>query len=234
MTDFTKIEKVAPSLAPLAKAASVSLTKQGLGGQRAAVYLVIDRSLSMAPYYRDGSAQRLAEQALGLSVNLDDDGTVPLTFFDSRPYPMVDITLSSYAGVVDGQHMLHGGERTMGGTRYAPAMRQVTEHYLHSRADAPALVIFQTDGNPQDKGEARATLFSASQLPIFWSFVGFGERRVPFLEQLDTLRGRDADNASYFHAGHQPQSLSGAELYDGITAQFGPWLTEARAAGITT
>ncbi|WP_030569708.1 VWA domain-containing protein [Streptomyces aureocirculatus] len=234
MTDFTKIEKKAPGLVDLAKTAAHSLHTQGLDGLRAAVYLVLDRSMSMAKYYRDGSVQHLADQALGLSVNVDDDGVVPLVFFDSRSYPVVDIRLSSYTGVVAAQHRLHGGELTMGGTRYGGPMRLVTEHYLNSGTTDPALVIFQTDGQPQDQAAARAELISASQLPIFWSFIGYGNAPVPFLEQLDDLPGRDVDNASYLHVGPHPQALPARDLYDGITAQFAPWLTAARAAGITT
>ncbi|SDD84956.1 hypothetical protein [Streptomyces prasinopilosus] len=50
----------------LTKKAAFSLSKNGLDGQRAAVYLVLDRSGSMRPFYRDGTMQYLGEQALGL------------------------------------------------------------------------------------------------------------------------------------------------------------------------
>ncbi|MEW2250439.1 VWA domain-containing protein [Streptomyces sp. NPDC006975] len=226
------LEKLPASLVSLAKTAAVSLEKNGASGQRAAVYLVVDRSGSMASYFRNGAVQRLADQALGLSVNLDDDGTVPLVFFDSQPYPIVDVSLDRYQGVVAQQHQLHGGDRTMGGTQYALAMRAVVEHYQDSGATDPALVIFQTDGEPQDRDTARLQLAQASKLPIFWSFVGFGFNEVDFLKRLDTMRGRYLDNASYFHAGADPTGLADAALYDGITAEFGAWLIEARGKGL--
>jgi hypothetical protein len=224
---------VPAGLVSLAKTAGVSLQKAGVPvGQRAAVYLVVDRSYSMRHYFKDGSVQGLADQALGLSVNLDDDGTVPLILFDSQPYPTVDISLDRYQGVVADQHRLHGGELTMGGTKYAIAMRSVTEHYLNSGATDPALVIFQTDGDPQDRDDARLRLAQASKLPIFWSFLGFGPSKVAFLQELDTLGGRVVDNASYFHAGARPGSLPDSALYDGITGEFGRWLPAARAKGL--
>ncbi|MGW7359423.1 VWA domain-containing protein [Streptomyces sp. NPDC054802] len=226
---------VPSGLVSLAKAAAVSLEKKGLTGQRAAVYLVVDRSYSMKSYFANGTVQRLADQALGLSVNLDDDGTVPLVFFDSNPYPFVDISLDRYAGVVAQQHQAHGGELTMGGTQYTIAMRAVIEHYQDYQRKGgldPALVIFQTDGAPQDRDAARLALAQASALPIFWSFVGFGHSRIPFLEQLDTLTGRTVDNASYFHAGGQPAAIADSDLYDGLTAEFGPWLAAARSRGV--
>ncbi|MFF9310145.1 VWA domain-containing protein [Streptomyces sp. NPDC014748] len=224
---------VPAGLVSLVKTAGVSLTKAGVpGGQRAAVYLVIDRSYSMRVYFRIGAVQALADQALGLSALLDDDGTVPLVLFDSRPYPVVDISLDRYQGVVAQQHQLHGGDDTMGGTQYAIAMNTVIEHYTRSGATDPALVIFQTDGDPQDKDAARLALAQASKRPIFWSFVGFGPREVGFLRQLDTLGGRAVDNAAYFHAGANPSGLPDSVLYDGITQGFGSWLSAARAKGI--
>jgi hypothetical protein len=220
-------------LVSLAKTAGVSLEKAGVpAGLRAAVYLVVDRSASMSYYFSNGSVQRLADQALGLSVNLDDDGTVPLVFFDDRPYPVVDVSLDRYEGVVAAQHDLHGGDRTMGGTRYTSAMRTVIEHYRNCGASDPALVIFQTDGSPGDRDATRLELAQASKLPIFWSFVGFGPSKVQFLTQLDNLRGRLVDNASYFHAGADPRGLPDREVYDGITREFGKWLPAARAKGL--
>ncbi|WP_435600790.1 VWA domain-containing protein [Streptomyces sp. C10-9-1] len=223
------------ALVSLAKTAKVSLEKQGIADLRAAVYLVVDRSLSMSGYYGDGSVQHLADQALGLSVNLDDDGTVPMLFFDDRPYPIVEISLDHYDGVVAQQHKRHGGGSTMGGTRYADAMRAITDHYADCRARGttdPALVLFQTDGAPQDRAAAQLELARASEHPLFWAFIGFGPTPVPFLQGLDDLPGRAVDNASYFHAGARPTNVPDADLYDGITSEVSPWLAAARANGI--
>ncbi|MEU3507909.1 VWA domain-containing protein [Streptomyces longwoodensis] len=232
MISLDKLEQEAPALVNLAKTASVSLSKQGLAGQRAAVYLVVDRSYSMRGYYDDGSVQHLTDQALALSVNLDDDGLVPLVMFDTRPYPTVDVSLSSYQGVVAAQHQLHGGANTMGGTLYSHAMANVVEHYASARVSDPALVIFQTDGAPQDAQATADLLARWSKKPLFWAFVGFGPSPVPFLQRLDTLPGRVVDNASYFHAGAQPRQIPDATLYDGLTAEFAAWLPAARAAGV--
>lgn len=225
------LDKVPAPLVSLAKTAAVSLEKNGLSGLRAAVYLVVDRSASMTPYFRDGSVQHLADQALGLSVTVDDDGVVPLIMFDSRPYPTVDVRLDSYQGEVARQHELHGGDATMGGTRYTIAMRRVIEHYLDG-SPYPALVIFQTDGAPQDADDVRLQLAQSRKLPVFWSFIGFGPSKVRFLTELDTMRGRGLDNASYFHAGRDPKNVPDRDLYDGITREFGQWVPQARAKGL--
>jgi hypothetical protein len=212
----------------LAKTAAVSLIKNGLIGQRAAVYLVLDHSGSMQPYYASGDVQRLAEQALGLSANLDDDGAVPLVYFGSRVDQVDDVRIGSHQGVIDRTH------RTIrwGSTDYAAAIRHVTNEHQASEAQRglPALVIFQTDGEPDSRRDAEQALRDASTLPIFWSFIGFG-RSVQFLQQLDTLPGRAVDNASFFHAA-RPSAVSDTDLYDGIIREYAQWLTAARAAGI--
>lgn len=227
-----KVTATAPGLINMYKTAAVSLQKKGLTGQRAAVYLVLDRSGSMRRFYRDGSVQRLAEQALGLSANLDDDGAVPVVFFDTNAHAPVDMSLSDYTGRIDRENNRLG---YMGTTNYASAMRAVVSHYMASGATAPAFVIFQTDGSPDSRTEAERVLCDASTLPIFWQFVGFGNDEFKFLKKLDTLAvpaKRAVDNAGFFEAGTNPAQMGDAQLYDLLMGEFPQWLVAARAAGI--
>lgn len=218
--------QVPPGLVSLVKTAAVSLEKAALTGTRAAVYLVLDHSGSMYGYYTRGHVQRLAEQALGLSVNLDDDGTVPLIYFGSRVEQYEDARLDNYVGVIDRTHpLVHWGS-----TDYAAAIRYVADEHQQSGATDPGLVVFQTDGAPDDRAAAEAALRKASRLPLFFAFVGFGDN-IHFLERLDDLTGRAVDNASFFHA-RDPLAVSDAELYDGITREYAGWLSAATAAGI--
>ena len=226
-----KIQAKAPGLVSLAKTAAASLDKKGLAGHRAAVYLVLDHSGSMDNHYRNGHVQKLADQALGLSVNIDDDGTVPVLFFSSDPSNLFTVQLDNYQGRVQ---QMHGQER-WGGTHYAPAMQSVIQHYQKSGATDPGLVIFQTDGNPQDQPATEALLKEVSKLPLFWSFVGFGNE-LTFLRRLDKLRvgfgGRKVDNASLFETGYDPSLVTDEELYDGIVHEYPKWLAAAREKGI--
>lgn len=220
------LDKIPTGLHSLVKTAAVSLQKNGAAGQKAAVYLVLDHSGSMIPFYRNRSVQRLAEQALGLSANLDDDGTVPVIYFHDYAEQPVNASLHNYSGVVDSTHTTV----RWGATDYASAIRTVVREYLESGASDPGFVIFQTDGAPSDRRAAEEALREASKLPLFFGFVGFGER-VKFLEKLDDLKGRAVDNASFFHAAN-PHTVTDAELYDGLTKEFAGWLAAARAAGI--
>lgn len=218
------LDKVPAGLVSLTKTAAVSLEKRGLTGQRAAVYLVLDHSGSMQGFYANGSMQRLAEQALGLSANLDDDGSVPLVYFGSHVSQCEDVRLTSYQGVINRTHQTV----SWGSTDYAAAIDYVCD--LHHGNPLPALVIFQTDGDPDSRRDAENALRDASREPLFFAFVGFGNR-VQFLERLDDLRGRTVDNASFFHA-RDPHRTTDSQLYDGITHEYGSWLTAATNAGI--
>lgn len=220
------LDKVPPGLVDLTKKAAVSLEKSGLTGQRAAVYLILDHSGSMRRFYADGSVQRLAEQTLALSVNLDDDGNVPVGYFSDQAEAMLDVRLDNYQGVIDRTHT----RSRWGLTDYVAAMRNVIDEHQLSGATVPGLVVFQTDGAPNDQRATERMLREASSLPLFWAFVGFGDS-IRFLEKLDDLGGRVVDNASFFHA-RDPHAVSDAELYDGITHEYAGWLAAATAAGV--
>ncbi len=227
-----KLRNRAPGLVNLYKSAAVSLRRNGLGGLRAAVYLVLDRSGSMRPYYQDGSVQRLAEQVLGLAAHFDDDGRVPLVFFSTEVDGVAEVSLEDYAGRVGA---LHDALGHMGRTNYHLAMQAVIDHYTASGTSAPALVVFQTDGGPSSRSAAERLLCRGSKLPIFWQFIGFGSDGFRFLRKLDDLpvpRKRAVDNAGFFPAGENPSAVPDAVLYDRLTEEFPQWLRAAGAAGI--
>ncbi|MGW4734101.1 vWA domain-containing protein [Streptomyces shenzhenensis] len=232
---LSKVAESAPALVEPYRTAGVSLTKRGLDGLRAAVYLVVDYSGSMRPYYQDGSVQALADRVLGLSAHLDDDGRVPVVFFSTDVDAVTDIALADHQGRIE---RIAAGLGHMGKTSYHLAMDAVIDHYLDSGSIAPALVVFQTDGGPISKPAAERYLCKAAKLPLFWQFVGFGDpdsRQFDFLRKLDELavpEKRVVDNAGFFHAGSDPRTMPDAELYDRLITEFPIWLKAARARGI--
>jgi hypothetical protein len=230
-----KVEETAPALVSLYKSAGASLHRHGIEGVRAAVYLVVDYSGSMKPYYKDGSVQALADRVLGLSAHLDDDGRVPVVFFSTDVDAETDIALADHEGRIE---RIVAGLGHMGRTSYHLAMDAVIDHYLDSGSTAPALVVFQTDGGPINKLAAERYLCKAAKLPLFWQFVGFGDphsKQFDFLRRLDDLAVPDkrvVDNAGFFHAGADPAKVSDAQLYDRLVGEFPKWLVAARAEGI--
>lgn len=232
---LTKMMETAPALVDLYKAAGNSLDRHGLTGQRAAVYLVIDHSGSMRPYYKDGSVQALADRVLGLSAQLDDDGAVPVVLFSTGVDAVTEIGLADHHGRID---RIVAGLGHMGKTDYHLAMDAVIDHYLDCGAEDPAFVVFQTDGGPTSRLAAERYLCKAARLPLFWQFIGFGDpgsKQFDFLRRLDDLAvpgRRVVDNAGFFHAGPDPRTVSDTELYDRLVGEFPQWLAAARAEGI--
>ncbi|MDQ0796927.1 VWA domain-containing protein [Streptomyces sp. B1I3] len=230
-----KVRETAPALVSLYKRAQDSLEKHGMSGGRAAVYLVLDYSGSMREYYKDGSVQALADRVLGLSAHLDDDGRVPVIFFSTGIDAVTDIALDDHQGRID---TIVAGLGHMGRTSYHVAMDAVIDHYLDSDPTAPALVVFQTDGGPISKHAAERHLCKAAKLPLFWQFIGFGDKRssqFDFLRKLDELAvpaERPVDNAGFFHAGPDPRRVGDRELYDRLVGEFPHWLAAATAQGI--
>ncbi|MEU8826028.1 VWA domain-containing protein [Streptomyces sp. NPDC048636] len=231
-----EVQEKAPGLVGLYTAAAEAIEKQGMTGTPAVVYLVLDRSGSMRNYFKDGTVQHLADQAVALATNLST-GTVPVVFFSTDIDGTAEIDLANHSGRIE---ELHGALGHMGRTNYHTAIDAVIDHYKKSGATDPALVIFQTDGAPTGKPAAEKALCAAAGLPLFWQFIAFGDpeaKGFDFLRKLDSSAAlavpekRAVDNTGFFHAGLDPRAVADTEVFEQLVRKFPEWLVAARAAG---
>lgn len=225
---LAKAEKEQPQLVSLMKAASVSLAKRGLDEARYQVKLVLDISASMSNEYRSGSVQDLANRALALATQLDDDGEVEVYLFGIRAHRKGTLSLSNARDFVERMRV-----DLEGGTHYGPVMKLVREDVQRSGKRLPTLVLFITDGGTSNPSSVISLMREMSREAIFWKFMGIEEGRVnfDFLEKLDDLTGRAVDNADFFKV-KAPIRLPDGELFDLLVNELDSWQRSAKQAGI--
>lgn len=233
--DLIKVREQHPDLAKRADKAGISLSKRNLAGVRAQAFLYLDHSGSMRPDYRSGTVQTIVERALGFALQIDADGTVPVTPFDSRLWPTVDVTVENYQGIVD-RELWHRDQ--MGGTVMAPLFQHLLEEA--KRAQLPLFAIVVGDGSPSDRSAATKLVIELANHPVFIKFLSV--RPVDYLQDLDDLEqksgrsliGRSNRKVDNVDAQDMPDpaGLSDLAFADRMVEEWDTWIAAATGAGI--
>lgn len=206
---------------------SLCLEKKELNGLIARVCLVMDFSGSMDRLYARGKVQEVVERLLPVAMQFDDNGVMEAWLFSNDYHRIPDISLDNYYNYINNYNLTK--KYYMGGTEYAPVIKDVCEKYIEEEpADIPTLVLFITDGDNSDKSETTKAITKASKYPIFWQFVGIGNSRFSYLEQLDEMGGRYVDNANFFSV-NDLDKISDDELYNRLLAEYPEWINKAKS-----
>lgn len=208
----------------------ICLEKKELTDLTARVAVVMDYSGSMDRLYFDGTVQSVLERLLPIALKFDDNGELETWIFENGYNRLKDININNYYNYIKNEQILK--KYKMGGTNYAPVMRDVLNKYTkEDPSNKPTLVLFLTDGDNFDKREATKVIKEASEYPIFWQFVGIGESNYSFLEKLDEMEGRFIDNANFF-AVDDINRISDDELYRKLLNEYPEWIKEAKKKNI--
>jgi hypothetical protein len=193
---------------------------------------------------------------MGFAAGLvfDDDGDVPVSYFDDNVYDLGSIDLTNCKDFV-ARNLPH-----LGRTNYVAALQWIIEQAgfgnvdisttstkssgvfrksttthsaqaVKATAPYPTFAMFVTDGAPNrgTEDDIRRLLTEMSQLPIFVQFIGVGGGNFSFLESLDELSGRLIDNAGFFDARNASNE---DEMLDGLLNEFPEYYKKAREQGL--
>ncbi|WP_040807962.1 VWA domain-containing protein [Nocardia concava] len=229
---------------------AVNLAKRGMQGLTARVVLVLDASGSMTQLYKKRVVHRVVERMAAVAAQLDDNGSMQAWTFATEAARLPDLNIGELPQWLElhvrvgemglfGRRrppQLHPGQvdmRAIGFSNDEPkAIAQVRDYVRREPLPMPTLVLFFSDGGVHRNREIEHELRSAVEEPIFWQFIGLGQRGgYGVLEQLDTMGGRRVDNVGFF-AVDDIDKISDAELYDRLLAEFPSWITAAARAGI--
>lgn len=231
------------------KDAKIVLEKKEIFGEKANIKLVVDHSGSTGSFFRHGVVQATIERILAVGMNMDSNKSIEVYAFNGNVTYIGEANESNIEDFVNKVFLKK--VRVEGGTRYSPAMQAVVQDIekepkapgLLSKLfgkkeepvidkDLPTLVFFVTDGENSDQNITTSYMQEVSSKPIFWQFIGIGYDKMPFLDKLDTMKGRVVDNANFIRA-KDIQNMTNSELYEEILNEYPLWLKEARKLKIT-
>lgn len=249
-----KVKQDAPHLVSLVKATQTVVLKKGFdpAHNKAAVVGSLDDSGSAQPLYRSGEMQRVADMIFAAGLVFDDDGEMPVSFFNSRVQDLGNITLSNCKGFIERQRPEWGGtsyvsalewviktagfrtsdiahSRSSGGGLFGLGKRSGSSLSVKATAPYPTFAVIVTDGEPSDGQAAADLLTRMSQLPIFVQWIGVGSNNFRYLRQLDELGGRLIDNAGFFDA---KEARNDSDMLSGLLSEFPDYVVKARQVGL--
>lgn len=208
-----------------------------LSNHKARVLVVMDYSASMRDKYKetkcgthDSEVQKILTKLFPISLKFDDDGKLDVYLFQTSFIQMISMTRNNSSTYVSSVIEESGYE--MGGTKYSPVLRNIVNEYfptnvnhknLIDKDEYPVFVLFITDGDNSDKTETTELIREIAKLNIFIQFVGIGNEKFNYLEELDNLEDRICDNVG-FEKFSSLEKADDIEVYNKLLKQYVEWL----------
>lgn len=204
-------------LIDMSKGSKIDMSKH-----TARVALAMDYSGSMGNLFRKGDVQKVVTRLLPIALKFDDNGELESWLFSERSKRLSVVNGDNYDTYV--KEVMMGSGMAMGGTNYAPVLKDIVKHYKDVEpSDVPAFIIFITDGDNWDRTATDEIVKELSNYNMFVQFIGIGNERFEYLKALDDMEGRAHDNTG-FTAVKDMNALTDEELYTEILRQYKDWL----------
>lgn len=206
-------------LIDMSKGSKIDMTKHV-----ARVALAMDYSGSMDRLYYNGSVQNVITRLLPIALKFDDNGELESWLFSNQEERLPAVNVNNYENYV--QKVMMKARMSMGGTNYAPALKDMVKYYKDIEpSSVPAFIIFITDGENFDKAETNKIIKELSNYNIFVQFIGIGNESFTYLKSLDNMEGRVHDNTG-FTAVKDMNKMTDGELYTELLRQYKDWLNK--------
>lgn len=206
-------------LIDMSKGSKIDLTKHV-----ARVALAMDYSGSMNRLYYNGSVQNVITRLLPIALKFDDNGELESWLFSNQEERLSAVNVNNYENYV--QKVMMKARMSMGGTNYAPALKDMVKYYKDIEpSSVPAFIIFITDGENFDKAETNKIIKELSNYNIFVQFIGIGNEKFTYLKSLDNMEGRVHDNTGFI-AVKDMNKMTDGELYTELLSQYKDWLNK--------
>lgn len=200
-------------LIDMSKGSKIDMTKHV-----ARVALAMDYSGSMDRLYYNGSVQNVITRLLPIALKFDDNGELESWLFSNQEERLPAVNVNNYENYV--QKVMMKARMSMGGTNYAPALKDMVKYYKDIEpSSVPAFIIFITDGENFDKAETNKIIKELSNYNIFVQFIGIGNESFTYLKSLDNMEGRVHDNTG-FTAVKDMNKMTDGELYTELLRQY--------------
>lgn len=196
--------------------------KTNMTNHTARVALAMDYSGSMTAMFKNGSVQDTVTRLLPIALKFDDNGELESWLFSEGYERLEPVVASNYEKYVD--NVMMRARMYMGGTNYAPALRDIVKYYKDKHpSEVPAFIMFITDGDNWDESETDAVVRELSNYNMFVQFVGIGNCDFSYLKSLDNMSGRKHDNTGFI-AVKDMNRMDDQQLYTEMLRQYNDWL----------